>query len=271
MTGLSEKVGSLEPPTSLKEAVRELKHVEQIGTPLPIWTKLHRCEAGRNQALKLMPKEPISILFLLIRSQTLLSSSRRLSTLGGVASILIVAVPLWPRTRTLPLPKCALKTLLSMRLRCAAIAISPNVCTTFILSRPARIQRLLSAKPATRGWSGQEVSAPPKSKLQAEVPQGVPEADEYKTGLLSCSRLVRGGCRPLAQNRGAQTASFADAAKFGEVVTLVVKGTDRRGQSRGRGRFFGRPFIDATNIDEPESLRPRDRYGDRRAFLFTVE
>ena len=69
------KVEFLEPPTSLKEAARELKHVEQIGTPVPIWTKPHRCDAGRNQALKLMPKEPISILFLLIRSRTLLSSS----------------------------------------------------------------------------------------------------------------------------------------------------------------------------------------------------
>jgi hypothetical protein len=76
--------------------------------------------------------------------------SRRFSMLGGVASILIVAVPLWPRTRTLPLPKCALKTLLSMRLRCAAIAISPNVSTTFIIFlMPARIQRLLSARRAT--------------------------------------------------------------------------------------------------------------------------
>ena len=42
-------------------------------------------------------------------------------------------------------------------------------------------------------------------------------------------------------------------------------------QSRGGGLFFGRPFIDATNIDELESSRPWDRYGDRRAFLFTVE
>jgi hypothetical protein len=62
-----------------------------------------RCAAGRNQVLKLMPNEPISILFLLIRSQTLISSSRRFSMLGVVASILIVAVPLWPRTRTFAL------------------------------------------------------------------------------------------------------------------------------------------------------------------------
>ena len=58
---------------------------------------------------------------------------------------------------------------LFMRLRCAAIAISPNVSTTFILLMPARIQRLLSAG-VPKGDFGVGVGGPPpKSRLQARA------------------------------------------------------------------------------------------------------
>ena len=50
----------------------------------------------------------------------------------------------------------------------------------------------------------------------------------------------------VAQHQGAQTGSFADAAKFGELVVLAVKGTAGARCPQGRGRA-GKPVIDATN------------------------
>jgi 8-hydroxy-5-deazaflavin:NADPH oxidoreductase len=53
----------------------------------------------------------------------------------------------------------------------------------------------------------------------------------------------------VAQHRGAQTASFADAAKFGEVVVLAVKGTAALDalKAAGANNLAGKPVIDATN------------------------
>ena len=53
----------------------------------------------------------------------------------------------------------------------------------------------------------------------------------------------------IAQHHGAQTGSFADAAKFGELVVLAVKGTaalDALGAA-GVATLAGKPVIDATN------------------------
>jgi 8-hydroxy-5-deazaflavin:NADPH oxidoreductase len=53
----------------------------------------------------------------------------------------------------------------------------------------------------------------------------------------------------VAQNKGAQTGSFADAAKFSEVVMLAVKGTAALDavKAAGAANFAGKPVIDATN------------------------
>jgi predicted dinucleotide-binding enzyme len=53
----------------------------------------------------------------------------------------------------------------------------------------------------------------------------------------------------VAQNKGAQTGSFADAAKFSEVVVLAVKGTAALDavKAAGAANFAGKPVIDATN------------------------
>jgi 8-hydroxy-5-deazaflavin:NADPH oxidoreductase len=53
----------------------------------------------------------------------------------------------------------------------------------------------------------------------------------------------------VAQHRGAQPASFADAAKFGEVVVLAVKGTAALDalKAAGAANLAGKPVIDATN------------------------
>jgi predicted dinucleotide-binding enzyme len=53
----------------------------------------------------------------------------------------------------------------------------------------------------------------------------------------------------LTQHRGARTGSFAEAAKFGEVVVLAVKGTVALEALRGGGaaNLAGKPVIDATN------------------------
>ena len=131
------KAEFLEPPTSLKEAVRELKHVEQNRNPGAYLNKAKpTCSRPQSSIEVDAERTDLDIAFV-DQIPDLLSSSRRFLMLGGVASILIVAVPLWPRTRTLPLPKCAFKTLLSMRLRCAATAISPDVSTTVIFLMPA--------------------------------------------------------------------------------------------------------------------------------------
>jgi hypothetical protein len=52
-----------------------------------------------------------------------------------------------------------------------------------------------------------------------------------------------------AQHKGAQTGSFADAGKFGEVVVLAVKGTVALDvlKAAGAGNLAGKPVIDATN------------------------
>jgi predicted dinucleotide-binding enzyme len=53
----------------------------------------------------------------------------------------------------------------------------------------------------------------------------------------------------LAQHRGARTASFSEAAKFGEVVVLAVKGTvaSEALHAAGAANLAGKPVIDATN------------------------
>lgn len=53
----------------------------------------------------------------------------------------------------------------------------------------------------------------------------------------------------VAQHPGAQTASFAAAAKFGELVVLAVKGSVAREalEAAGAGNLAGKPVIDATN------------------------
>ena len=53
----------------------------------------------------------------------------------------------------------------------------------------------------------------------------------------------------VAQHRGAQVASFADAAKFGEAVVLAVKGTVALDalQAAGAANLANKPVIDATN------------------------
>jgi len=53
----------------------------------------------------------------------------------------------------------------------------------------------------------------------------------------------------LAQHRGAKAGSFADAAAFGEVVVLAVKGAvaDEVLRSAGAAALAGKPVIDTTN------------------------
>jgi predicted dinucleotide-binding enzyme len=53
----------------------------------------------------------------------------------------------------------------------------------------------------------------------------------------------------LAQRNGAQAASFADAARFGEIVVLAVKGTVALDALKAAGavNLAGKPVIDATN------------------------
>ena len=53
----------------------------------------------------------------------------------------------------------------------------------------------------------------------------------------------------VAQHSSAQAASFADAAKFGEVVVLAVKGTVALDalQAAGAANLANKPVIDATN------------------------
>jgi len=53
----------------------------------------------------------------------------------------------------------------------------------------------------------------------------------------------------VAQHQGAQTGSFADAAKFGDVVVLAVKGTVALDalKAAGAANLAGKPVIDATN------------------------
>jgi 8-hydroxy-5-deazaflavin:NADPH oxidoreductase len=53
----------------------------------------------------------------------------------------------------------------------------------------------------------------------------------------------------VAQHQGAQTGSFADAAKFGELVVLAVKGTVALEalKAAGAASLAKKPVIDATN------------------------
>jgi predicted dinucleotide-binding enzyme len=53
----------------------------------------------------------------------------------------------------------------------------------------------------------------------------------------------------LAQHRGARAGSFAEAASFGELVVLAVKGTVALEALRAAGaaNLAGKPIIDATN------------------------
>jgi 8-hydroxy-5-deazaflavin:NADPH oxidoreductase len=53
----------------------------------------------------------------------------------------------------------------------------------------------------------------------------------------------------VTQHKGAQTGSFADAAKFGELVVLAVKGSVALEalKAAGAANMAGKPVIDATN------------------------
>jgi 8-hydroxy-5-deazaflavin:NADPH oxidoreductase len=53
----------------------------------------------------------------------------------------------------------------------------------------------------------------------------------------------------VSQHQGAQVGSFADAAKFGELVVLAVKGTVALDalKAAGGANLAGKPVIDATN------------------------
>jgi len=53
----------------------------------------------------------------------------------------------------------------------------------------------------------------------------------------------------VAQHQGAQAGSFADAAKFGELVVLAVKGTAALDalKAAGAANLAGKPVMDATN------------------------
>ena len=53
----------------------------------------------------------------------------------------------------------------------------------------------------------------------------------------------------VAQHQGAQVGGFADAAKFGELVVLAVKGTVALDalKAAGGANLAGKPVIDATN------------------------
>ncbi|MGO9396509.1 MAG: NADPH-dependent F420 reductase [Xanthobacteraceae bacterium] len=53
----------------------------------------------------------------------------------------------------------------------------------------------------------------------------------------------------VAQHQGAQAGSFADAAKFGEVVVLTVKGSVALDalKAAGAANLSGKPVMDATN------------------------
>ncbi len=53
----------------------------------------------------------------------------------------------------------------------------------------------------------------------------------------------------VAQHQGAQAGSFADAAKFGEVVVLAVKGSVALDalKAAGAANLSGKPVMDATN------------------------
>jgi len=53
----------------------------------------------------------------------------------------------------------------------------------------------------------------------------------------------------VGQHQGAQVGSFADAAKFGELVVLAVKGTVALDalKAAGGANLAGKPVIDATN------------------------
>ena len=53
----------------------------------------------------------------------------------------------------------------------------------------------------------------------------------------------------VAQHRGAQAGGFADAAKFGEMVVLAVKGNVALDalEAAGAANLAGKPVVDATN------------------------
>jgi len=53
----------------------------------------------------------------------------------------------------------------------------------------------------------------------------------------------------VAQHKGAQVGSFADAARFGEIAVLAVKGTVALDalSAAGAANLAGKPVIDATN------------------------
>jgi 8-hydroxy-5-deazaflavin:NADPH oxidoreductase len=53
----------------------------------------------------------------------------------------------------------------------------------------------------------------------------------------------------LTQHKGAQAGSFADTAKFGDLVVLAVKGTVALDalKAAGAANLSGKPVIDATN------------------------
>ena len=81
-------------------------------------------------------------------------------------------------------------------------------------------------------------------------------AKSLASGLIKHGHQVMLGTRDagklkdfVAQHQGAQVGSFADAAKFGELVVLAVKGTVALDalKAAGGANLAGKPVIDATN------------------------
>lgn len=81
-------------------------------------------------------------------------------------------------------------------------------------------------------------------------------AKSLATGFIKHGHQVALGTRDtgklkdfVAQHQGARTSSFADTAKFGEVVVLAVKGTVAADalKAAGPANLANKPVIDATN------------------------
>jgi hypothetical protein len=100
----------------------------------------------------------------------------------------------------------------------------------------------------------------PKEKKETLMKVGVIGSGDVAkilgAGLLKHGHNVMMGTRDqakladwLAQHRGARAGSFSEAAKFGEVVVLAVKGTVALEALRtaGAANLAGKPIIDATN------------------------
>ena len=161
--------GVLEPSTSLKGAIRELKHGEQNRNPGAYLDKASpMCSRPQSSIEVDAERTDLDIVFV----DQILDFTLQLTPVldaGWRGVDLDCCRATMATNADLALTEMRVQDPLSMRLRCAAIAISPNVSTTFILLMPARIQRLLSAG-APKGDFGVGVGGPPpKSRLQARA------------------------------------------------------------------------------------------------------